>query len=439
MSAESKVLVSHLVPAHLGAGAARGALWLHQALIRHRKDIQSELHAQSTTGCNSANLLGVTRLPLAARIQRAVCAKANRFMEIRGGAGKGDRPFSAAYFAIDPVRFQPDPHGIIHIHWLGYGLTGIRSLLQRRRPCLVTIRDMWAMTGGCHYTLDCHGHLHGCGHCPALGSSSKIDLSSRLSAIKTRAIEGLPLIAISNWLAAQLKQSPITRKNPILVIPNGVDTDVFMPSPHQDRMTTRSRMGLQPTDAVLLFGAQDLSDRYKGMDILCDALRSPRLANVRFMVFGSRSTDLARLLGPRCMDLGFVADDALMRQLYGCADLFVLPSRQEAFGKVAAEALACGTPVVAFKGHGPDDIIMHGETGWLVESQRGDDLANAIEAGIGLARRERTRDTCRTSAVNRFSLPVLADAYATVYHDIYRQHRFPARSPHGAPATNAVQ
>ena len=68
-----------------------------------------------------------------------------------------------------------------------------------------------------------------------------------------------------------------------------------------------------------------------------------------------------------------------MAALYNAADMMVIPSRLEAFGQVASEAQACGTPVVAFSTSGLKDIVEHGQTGYLAKPFNIHDLAAGIE------------------------------------------------------------
>ena len=87
-------------------------------------------------------------------------------------------------------------------------------------------------------------------------------------------------------------------------------------------------------------------------------------------------------------------------------DVLVVPSRQEPFGTVLAEAMAAGTPVVATRVGGLAEVVADGETGLLVEPGRPDDLAAAVlevlgrRAEMGAAARERAQ---------RFGADVYAD------------------------------
>jgi UDP-glucose:tetrahydrobiopterin glucosyltransferase len=64
---------------------------------------------------------------------------------------------------------------------------------------------------------------------------------------------------------------------------------------------------------------------------------------------------------------GFLSHDALASVLGRSQAMLFTPTWTEAFGLVALEAMACGTPVVAYAGGGPSEVIEHGFSGYLVE------------------------------------------------------------------------
>jgi glycosyltransferase involved in cell wall biosynthesis len=106
--------------------------------------------------------------------------------------------------------------------------------------------------------------------------------------------------------------------------------------------------------------------------------------------------------------VGEVAGSA-KQQLYANAAALLMPVRwQEPFGMVMVEALACGTPVVAFPEGAPAEIVIDGQNGMLVTDEAG--MARAIsEVGsIDPAR-------CRSSAAERYDISVTATGYEEVY------------------------
>ena len=99
------------------------------------------------------------------------------------------------------------------------------------------------------------------------------------------------------------------------------------------------------------------------------------------------------------------------------ADVFALTSRYEGFGNVLIEAMACGTPVVATRSPGTDDIIQDGVDGLLVADHTPAAMAEALRRVItDGARREALSVAARRSA-NRFTPPAIAGRYDAVLRE----------------------
>ena len=88
----------------------------------------------------------------------------------------------------------------------------------------------------------------------------------------------------------------------------------------------------------------------------------------------------------------------------------------EPFGLVMIEALACGTPVVAFRGGSVDEVIENGRTGYIV-----DNLQQAIAAATAIDTIDRR--ACRGSFDRRFSAERMACDYLRLYQSLYTNHR----------------
>ena len=114
-------------------------------------------------------------------------------------------------------------------------------------------------------------------------------------------------------------------------------------------------------------------------------------------------------------------DDISLVLAYAAADVFVAPSMLENLSNTVMEAMACGTPCVAFHQGGMPDLIEHGRTGYLARPYDPDDLA----AGIGgvleddVARQEMGQ-RARRKVEEEFALDKVAQRYAALYREILK-------------------
>jgi glycosyltransferase involved in cell wall biosynthesis len=98
--------------------------------------------------------------------------------------------------------------------------------------------------------------------------------------------------------------------------------------------------------------------------------------------------------------------------LYVAARALMMPIRwPEPFGLVMTEAMACGTPVIAFPEGSASEIVLDGETGFVVDDEHA--MADAI-GRLGEIDPER----CRESARERFDVPAVAEAYEGAYEAV---------------------
>ena len=172
------------------------------------------------------------------------------------------------------------------------------------------------------------------------------------------------------------------RRERIHVIPPGVDLSLFRPV---DPSAARARLGLDGRDVVFAVGRMD---PVKGFDVLIRALpHLKRHRNLQLVLAGGpigerehrRLTDLVGTLGvgDRVSFVGPVPQPDLPLY-YSAAKVVVVPSHYESFGFVAAEALACGTPVVASRVGGLPTFVHDGINGLLVSWRTPEAFAERI-------------------------------------------------------------
>jgi len=167
---------------------------------------------------------------------------------------------------------------------------------------------------------------------------------------------------------------PSARKR-IIIIPNMIRADLFLPPPEPRK-----------SDPFVFIWAGRL-EHVKGVDLLLEAVKTlsektNRPFTVRLAGKGSQREELeqqAAVLGikDRISFLGRLAREEMLKEMQG-ANCMVLPTRYEAFGVVLIEAMATGLPVIATRSGGPDYIVTK-ENGLLIDGEKADDLAAAMQ------------------------------------------------------------
>ncbi len=312
---------------------------------------------------------------------------------------------------------------VVHLHWITGGAVNVGNFRRFGRPLVWTLHDMWAFTGGCHYDQGCGRFAEGCGRCPLLGSSREWDLSRLGWRRKAKAYPRLPLAVVtpSRWLGDLAMRSPLLGEFPVSVIPNAIDTAVYRPL---DKSMARDLLGLPKDRRIVLFGAlRATSETRKGYRYLVEALRrmakSPAGAGAMAMVVGASPPATPPDLGLACAFLGTLGDDLSMAIAYSAADVFVAPSEQENLSNTVLEALACGTPSVAFDIGGMPDMIEHRANGYLAAAFEVEDLAHGLRWVLEDEPRRRTLAArAREKVLAEFGPETIARRHLSLYETV---------------------
>jgi len=236
-------------------------------------------------------------------------------------------------------------------------------------------------------------------------------------------------VAISSSVQRSIVEAAGVSEN-VVVIPDGVDGNVF---------TLRPPGAPRNTGQILFVG---VIRPIKGVDVLLEALRSLVAAgrDVRLTLVGEghyrayrreqsrleREVELDPELEPRVDFVGAKPIDELVRLMQTSAVL-VLPSRAESLGMVLIEALACGTPVVATRCGGPEDIVTD-RVGRLVEPDNPQALATAIGDVLDRSS-EYDPAALRSHALEHFGIDVVVNRLLDLYGDVLGRRVLPTAKP----------
>jgi glycosyltransferase involved in cell wall biosynthesis len=313
---------------------------------------------------------------------------------------------------------------IINLHWIGSGFVQIETISKFRQPVCWTLHDMWAFTGGCHYSDGCDRFTQSCGACPILCSNQASDITKQVWQRKMTAWEkaNLQIITPSRWLADIARSSSLLHNSSIMVIPNGVDTEIYRSvSPE----LAREQLKLPIDKKLILFGSLNAtSDTRKGFDLLIAALAlldDVTKEQVELVIFGADRGRNSPDFGLKTHYLGELKTDRSLALAYGAADVFVLPSRQDNLPNTLLESLACGTPCVSFGIGGIPEAIDHQVNGYIARAFDPQDLATGISWVLDRVEQIEIRQNARQKAEQEYSLIVQASKYKLLYESMLGQ------------------
>ncbi len=185
-------------------------------------------------------------------------------------------------------------------------------------------------------------------------------------------------IAVSSPVAEDTRRvlGESLKDRPVLTIPNAVDPEFWRPPTEDEKQRARRELGLDDEGmAVAVVGR--LTER-KGIHRVPDILRKAKHLAGKDRIYlliagdGPLKTLIMEEITRNGLDgssrlLGFMPR-AKLRSVYWAADALLIPGPLEALPITSLEAMSCGLPIIAWRGSGLTDVVLDGETGFLVRS-----------------------------------------------------------------------
>ncbi len=245
---------------------------------------------------------------------------------------------------------------------------------------------------------------------------------ARLARLEGKTAQKADIIAtISRYSLEKMQKHYCVDPSKVRIVPNGVDPEKYAPTENQAEL--KRQFGLGEAPVVLFVGS--LIPR-KGVSFLFEAAKQvvKTQPDTRFVIVGDGplKTQLTADLATANLSGNFLFKSELseetLAKIYGCADVFVLPSIQEGQGIVLLEASAAGKPVVAFDIGGVNEAVVNGETGLLVSRGSSGELAEALLKLLGDAGlRQKMGFAGRRFVMENFTWDICAKKMLAVYQE----------------------
>jgi putative colanic acid biosynthesis glycosyltransferase len=334
-----------------------------------------------------------------------------RVFDLHGfGSKKATKKFLKIVEEINP--------DIIHLHNIhGYYLNIevlFDFLKSFDKPVVWTLHDCWAFTGHCSYFTyaKCERWKTGCYSCPEKKSYPRsviFDNSKSNYARKKKAFTGaknMTLVTPSQWLAGLVKES-FLRDYPVQVIPNGIDTEVFKPTPSD----FKKRYGLD--GKFLILGVANVWEKRKGFDYFLDL--SKYLSDDEIIVLVGLSDERIKNLPNNIIGIKRTNSAKELSEIYTAADVFFNPTLEDNYPTVNLEAQACGTYVITFDSGGAKETIISKESGIAIKPCKAEDIMNLIRVLRSKGRKAANVDSSARSVIShRF----MVGSYISLYEKL---------------------
>lgn len=280
---------------------------------------------------------------------------------ITGNAGHGSTQATRKVLkSLD--EYKPD---VVHLNNLHGNFINIKLLLQylanKDIATVVHLHDCFFFTGGCmHYTTNkCYKWHSECKDCRFLKRWKNFIISNpakRNLEDKIRLFSAIPRLAVcgvSKWITSQAQQSPAFKHAKIITnVYNWIDLEVFKPQTDETNIATKQELGIK--NKQMLLGVASGWSREKGLD---DFIKlAEKIADNQVIVLVGKMPPGIKLPN-NILHLDATDNLSGLSKLYSAADIFVHLSKEETFGKVIAEALACGTPAIVYDSTAMPEIV----------------------------------------------------------------------------------
>ena len=216
------------------------------------------------------------------------------------------------------------------------------------------------------------------------------------------------VVGVSDWIVSEAKKSILRDSLFIKRIYNWIDTTRFKPI--ENNMFS-ARYNITQDENIILAVSQGWYDN-KGLTDLIEVAK--RFAYCRVVLVGKPPK--CKSLPENMLLIPFISDLDKLVEAYSAADIFVNPSRMETFGKVTAEAMACGTPIVVYENTGNKELVVPG-VGEIAENLNIDDFCKKIKVVLDNGK-DFYKISCVRVASERFEMNNQLKEYAKSYRQL---------------------
>jgi glycosyltransferase involved in cell wall biosynthesis len=222
-------------------------------------------------------------------------------------------------------------------------------------------------------------------------------------------IPRLAVVGVSDWITNEARESILKSTNIISKVYNWIDVEVFKPI---DTKLLRCEMHLN--DKFMILGVASEWSNAKGLDKFIEIANILKDNAVVVLVGNISVKDT--VLPQNMVNIPETHDVNKLVEYYSMANVLLNLSMEESFGKVSAESLACGTPVITINSTANSEIV-GSDCGYVIKTSKTNDILKAIEL-VRDNGKEYYTDNCIQYAKSNFLLDERVNDYLNIYKQI---------------------
>jgi glycosyltransferase involved in cell wall biosynthesis len=413
--------VLHLNYSDLFGGAAISVFRLNKAL-KQINDLESNIKVSEKISSDK-NIIGPkSSVHIALNIlKKRFSFQIKKLLKIKGKYYKG---LDSCSIAILPTKIKKEIKNlnpdILHLHWINNEMISIKEIGEINIPKIWTFADMWPFCGAEHYTFENRFEAGYFKNNKPINQKG-FDLNKWVWERKKKNWKNkFQIVCISNWLSDMAKKSALFKDFDIQTIPCCIDCEEWKPI---EKYLAKKILGIDEKSKVLFFSASNGTDDYrKGFDIVKEIIKDKfyKENNITLFVLGKISKkDLEEIslnVKVKNLDNFYYGNSLILRLIYSSSDVFLIPSRLEAFGQTVIEAGACETPAIGFANTGVADTIEHRKTGYLAKYLDYNDFSNGIKWTLNeVLSQNDIGKIARLRVKEKFSYELVSNQYYELY------------------------
>jgi glycosyltransferase involved in cell wall biosynthesis len=306
----------------------------------------------------------------------------------------------------------------IHLHWAEGVISRekIGRLVTAGQPVVWTVHDMAPFTAFCHHSFNCNQFHDNCSACPQAHKVFQKSVSAQFLTNRSAfsaTLENFCVVAPTEWMAEKARNSSAFRAQRVEVVPNPISEIFFR---IQDRIKTRSGLGISPEQFVGIAIASDLANKNKSIRSVIAGFfgglsRSGREG--KLLLVGANGDYFAKN-NRDVINLGSLTQESLAEYAVG-ADVNISMSLAESSGLTIHEMGALGVPSLVLSGSGMNFLIADGQNGVLVEGV--ESLSTAVSELVSNQNLQAALSSGARLSAGRIASPAIA---AKRYLEIYQ-------------------